>query len=305
MDNGPVSRSKVFQSVMGSLGVRVLHHLPPSQAGRRTAARAKGKVERPFRTIKEVHETLYHFHKPKDEAEANLWMRRALVTYNNGDHRSEPHSRIEDWLKHLPPAGVRAMCSWERFCAFAREPERRGVAGDATVSVEGVSYEVEPELAGETVTLWWGLFDQDLYVEFEGKRFGPYQPSRGAIPLYRYRRYQKSRAEERLDKVVRLADQLGLPRAAVSGADRPLPSLPLSAASIPVRRTPFPEPELDDTAFPTRLAARLAISVQLSRPLGGLPDADRAFIDALLAETLDRQTVAARVREHFKKAGRG
>jgi hypothetical protein len=60
-----------------------------------------------------------------------------------------------------------------------------------------------------------------------------------------------------------------------------------------------------DTAFPTSLAAKLAISVQLSRPLGGLPDADRAFIDALLAETLDRQTVAARVREHFKKPGRG
>src|SRR3546814_4962369 len=29
MDNGPVSRSRVFQSVMGSLGVRVLTHLPP------------------------------------------------------------------------------------------------------------------------------------------------------------------------------------------------------------------------------------------------------------------------------------
>lgn len=62
MDNGPVSRSKVFQSVMGSLGVRVLTHMPPSQAERRTPARSKGKVERPFRTIKEVHETLYHLH---------------------------------------------------------------------------------------------------------------------------------------------------------------------------------------------------------------------------------------------------
>ena len=72
MDNGPVSRSKVFQSVMGSLGVRVLTHMPPSEAERRTPARSKGKVERPFRTIKEVHETLYHFHKPKDEAKANL-----------------------------------------------------------------------------------------------------------------------------------------------------------------------------------------------------------------------------------------
>jgi hypothetical protein len=71
-----------------------------------------------------------------------------------------------------------------------------------------------------------------------------------------------------------------------------------------VRRTPFPEPAID-VAFPTPLAARLAISVQLSRPLGSLPEPDRAFIDALLAETLDRETVVARVREHFKKAGRG
>ena len=304
MDNGPVSRSKVFQSVMGSLGVRVLTHMPPSEAERRTPARAKGKVERPFRTIKEVHETLYHFHKPKDEAEANLWMRRALVTYNNGDHRHEPHSRVEDWLRHLPPSGIRAMCSWERFCAFAREPERRTVAGDATVSVEGAAYEVEPGLAGETVTLWWGLFDQELFVEFEGKRFGPYAPSRGAVPLYRYRKYQKSRAEERLDKVVQLADQLGLPRAAVSGGDRPLPSLPPSAASMSIRRTPFPEPVVA-AAFPTPLAARLAISTQISRPLGSLAEPDRAFIDALLAETLYRDAVAARVREHFKKAGKG
>ena len=45
MDNGPVSRSKVFQSVMGSLGVRVLTHMPPSEAERRTPARSKGKVE--------------------------------------------------------------------------------------------------------------------------------------------------------------------------------------------------------------------------------------------------------------------
>ena len=304
MDNGPITRSKVFQSVMGSLGVRIITHETPAQAERRTAARAKGKVERPFRTIKEVHETLYHFHKPTDEAEANLWMRRALVTYNNGDHRSEPHARVEDWLRHLPATGVREMCSWERFCAFAREPERRTVAGDATVSVDGTTYEIEPELAAETVTLLWGLFDQDLFVEFEGKRFGPYQPSRGAIPLYRYRKYQKSRAEERLDKVVKLADQLGLPRAAVSGGDRPLPSLPASATVLPVRTTPFAEP-IVDTAYANSHEARMAISRQLSRPLGSLPAADLAFIGELLGTTLHKAEVTERVREHFKQVGRG
>src|SRR5438128_5223025 len=103
-------------------------------------------------------------------------------------HRAEPHSRFEDWLHHLPASGIRAMCSWERFCTFAREPEHRKVGIDARVSVDGVPYEVDPDLAGETVTLWWGLFDQDLYVERGEQRYGPYAPAGGPIPLHRYRR---------------------------------------------------------------------------------------------------------------------
>ena len=82
------------------------------------------------------------------------------------------------------------MCSWERFCAFAREPERRKVGGDARVTVEGVVYEVDPELAGETVVLWWGLFDRDLFVGHGERRFGPYRPSGGPIPLHRYRKHK-------------------------------------------------------------------------------------------------------------------
>lgn len=54
LDNGSVTRSKVFQSVMASLGVKVLPHMPASRDDRRTTARAKGKVERPFRTVKEA-----------------------------------------------------------------------------------------------------------------------------------------------------------------------------------------------------------------------------------------------------------
>jgi hypothetical protein len=72
---------------------------------------------------------------------------------------------MEDWVQHVPPEGVREMCSWERFCAFAREPETRKVAVDARVSVAGVRYAVDPDLAGETVTLWFGLYDDQLYVE--------------------------------------------------------------------------------------------------------------------------------------------
>ena len=96
-----------------SLGVR--DAAPTCRAiGRRSDEPARGRRARSNgrsapsrrRTRRSITST-----QPKDEAEANLWMRRALVTYNNNDHRAEPHSRIEDWLKHLPQSGVRAMVS--------------------------------------------------------------------------------------------------------------------------------------------------------------------------------------------------
>ena len=188
MDNGPIARSRVFHQVMKYLGVDVRTHLPQGKDGRRVTARSKGKVERPLRTVKEMHETLYHFHEPETEAEANAWLTQFLLRYNTMQHRSESHTRFEDWLHHLPPSGVRAMCSWERFCAFAREPERRQVGVDTRLSVDGTQYEVDPELAGETVMLWWGLFDSELYVEHREKRYGPYRPVGGPVPLHRYRR---------------------------------------------------------------------------------------------------------------------
>ena len=55
-DNGPITKSAVFRRVMEHLGVAVLSHLPAGKEGRRPTARSKGKVERPFRTVKEAHE---------------------------------------------------------------------------------------------------------------------------------------------------------------------------------------------------------------------------------------------------------
>jgi hypothetical protein len=54
MDNGPIAKSLVFQKVMGYLGIEVRTHLPNGKDGRRVTARSKGKVERPFRTVKEM-----------------------------------------------------------------------------------------------------------------------------------------------------------------------------------------------------------------------------------------------------------
>jgi len=302
LDNGPVAKSAVFRRVMESLGVAVMTHMPAGSDGRRTTARAKGKVERPFRTVKEAHETLYHFHEPETEAEANRWLARFIATCNQRDHRSEPHSRIDDWLAHLPVDGVQQMCAWERFCAFAREPERRLVGIDCRLTVAGVTYEVDAELAGETVVVWWGLFDQELWVEHGEERSGPFMPAGGPIPLHRYRKHRKSRREVRADEVSALAGKLALPRSALSGEDGVVMA-GVKPIAVPVR--PFRDPDpFHELGFASPIAARRAIAEEVRLPLAKLSEEDRAFIDALLARTLARPEILAAVRERFPQGRR-
>ena len=308
LDNGPVAKSAVFKRVMESLGVEILPHMPAGSDGRRTTARAKGKVERPFRTVKDAHETLYHFHEPETEAEANRWLARFIATYNRGDHRSEPHARIDDWLAHLPADGVRQMCAWERFCAFAREPERRLVGIDCRLTVAGVAYEVDAELAGETVVVWWGLFDQELWVEHGEARLGPFRPAGGPIPLHRYRKHRKSRHEVRADQVAALAAKLALPRAALSGENAVVMTgirREIDAAAIPVR--PFQDPDpFHELVFANPIAARRAIadaSQGAARQTCRMTTGRSSM--RCLTRTLARPEIIAAVRDRFPQGRRG
>ncbi|HZB99974.1 MAG TPA: IS481 family transposase, partial [Gammaproteobacteria bacterium] len=297
VDSGPITKSLIFQHVMSYLGIEVRPHMPQGSDGRRPTARAKGKVERPFRTVKEMHETLYHFHVPETELEANAWLLNFLLRYNHMQHRTEPHSRFEDWLDNLPPTGIRKMCGWERFCTFAREPERRKVGVDARVSAEGTMYAVDPELAGETVVLWWGLFDNELYVEHGEERFGPYHPIGGPIPLHRYRRFKKSKLQQRADRIEALAAQLHLSRKALE--DRPDVLAPLPGASLSSQ--PFVDPDpFHEITFPSVIDAKRAIASYLGQPLAKLPPEQLDYINALVGETLQKQEVMARVRDYFK-----
>lgn len=296
LDNGPIAKSGVFNTVMERLGVRVMTHVPAGRDGRRPTARAKGKVERPFRTVKEAHETLYHFHKPETEAEANAWLSRFIDRYNAQPHRREPHSRIEDWMRNLPTEGLRQMCSWERFCAFAREPERRRVASDARIRVEGAFYEVDPDLAGETVTVWWGVFDHELFVEFRERRFGPYRPSGGPIPLHRYRKPRATASQKRADRIDDLASKLSVPRAAMSGVDGSL----ARAAVVPLRGQPFVDPDpYGQFTYGGRLDALRGVSDLLRRPLARLAEDDLTFINALVERTLDKAAIEQAVLNRF------
>ena len=302
LDNGPVARSLVFQTVMERLGVDWRTHMPAGSDGTRPTARSKGKVERPFRTVKEAHETLYHFHKPHTETEANAWLSNFVVKYNEKPHRREAHSRMEDWIANLPESGFREMCSWERFCAFAREPERRKVGSDAHLSIQGVRYEVDAELAGEEVILWWGLFDHELYVEWRDKRFGPYRPSGGPIPLHRYRKRKKSAREKRAETVAALAAQLSIPRSAASGQSVVGPS----ADIVALPRSAFVDPDpWGEITYRNELEARHGIADRLGKPLGALDADARIFISELLQRTLDKAEIASTIVERFLSRPKG
>ena len=298
LDNGPVAKSLVFQTVMERLGVEWKTHMPAGSDGNRVTARSKGKVERPFRSVKEAHETLYHFHEPETEAEANLWLRNFINKYNDKPHRREPHSRIEDWVANLPDSGIREMCSWERFCAFAREPEPRTVASDARISIDGTYYEVDSNLAGEEVLLWWGLFDHELFVEWNDRRYGPYRPHGGPIPLHRYRKRKKSLREKRAESVARLAEVISLPRTAVGGFDLDAPQ----AEVVPLPRVKFSDPDpWGQIAYENELSARRAISYQLDRPLAELSPDDRAFVGDLVGRTLNKVEIETAIKQRFQR----
>jgi hypothetical protein len=266
LDNGPIAKSQLFHRVMRYLDVEVRCHMPRGKGGRRVTSRAKGKVERPFRTVKEVHETLYHFHTPRYEEEANAWLVNFLLRYNEQPHRAAPHARLEDWLAHLPPAGIRQMCTWERFCTFARAPERRTVGADAQVSVHGTRYQVDEELMGQEVILWWGLFDDEIFVEREGCKYGPYRPVGGPIPFDRYRAFRKTPAERRAERVEALAVTLALPREALTTDPRVPEALRRHLPDgVPVRAFRDPDP-YDELRFPSVLAAKRAIVESLGFP---------------------------------------
>lgn len=298
LDNGPISRSRVFQKVMNYLGVEVRTHLPKNADGRRVTARAKGKVERPFRTVKEMHETLYHLHEPETITEANAWLIQFLLHYNKQSHRRESHSRIEDWLDNLEREGIREMCSWERFCTFAREPEQRKVGIDARVTVDGVAYEVEPDLAGEKVILWWGLFDSELYVEHQSTRYGPYAPIGKPIPLDSYRSFKKTPTQKRSDRIEALAKQLTLPDTALGTVK--LPVIKDNLIPFPVQSFVDPDP-FEELEFKNAIAAKVAIADYLLKPLAKLTSEQMATVDYILSKTLNKKEVMREIKDYFSR----
>ena len=141
-------------------------------------------------------------------------------------------------------------------------------------------------------------------AEISGRRNdhgGPFGPIGGPIPLHRYRSFKKTKTEERIDWIEAIAAKLGLPRAVMDGGQDPRPTRP----SLDLPAVAFKDPDpFHEFRFPTVLAAKLAIADYLATPLARLRPEDLAYIDSVLAETLERRTIIECVRGYFRQRGR-
>ena len=299
-DNGPATKSTLFKRVMAYLGVEVITHLPRDKDGRRKTARAKGKVERQFLTTKTSLEPKYHIHPPQHINEANEWLRNYLQNRNQEKHRYEDHSRLDDWKNHLPKEGFKVMCTWEKFSTLARDPETRTVGQDACVSINGEEYQLSGELAGLTVTLLWGIFDNELCVEHDGKSYGPFYPFAGPIPFGQYRPFKKNSREKYADKIGLLAKELSIPRAAMNNNDPLAKKVLTTLVDEGQPSVPFTSPNpFEQTQFSDTIEAKVAISRRLGYPLGQLLPEQLAKINEIVAESLDKQIVMAQIKQLF------
>ena len=138
-------------------------------------------------------------------------------------------------------------------------------------------------------------------MEWNDKRYGPYRPEGGPIPLHRYRKRKPSPREKRAEAVANLAKQISLPRAALTGSG--FESVPAEVVPLPTVKFVDPDP-WGQITYENELSARRGISYLLDRPLAELSSDDRVFVGELVGRTLNKAEIETVVKERFRRGGK-
>ncbi len=301
MDNGSVAKSKIFKRVAELLGINVLTHIPKGGDGRRTTARSKGKVERIFQSTKNSLESIYHYQPPTNLSEANAWLKSYIATYNKDMHRREKASRIEVWKTSLPETGIREMCEWNKFCEIVREPQIREVGTDACISISGIKYQLDPNLAGESVKALIGVFDNAVHIELEGQKYGPFFPYNGPIPFGEYKKHKKTDKEKQADHIEALSRKIMVPKDVLFDQKNNIREL-LKESEIfaDIKSITFQSSSDCADCFADKIDAKLAIAKFLSKPLSTLLKEETNLIECILDETLKKDEVIEKIKSFFE-----
>jgi len=158
-------------------------------------------------------------------------------------------------------------------------------------------------MAGQEITLLWGTFDNELYVEFNNEKQGPFYPEEGPIPFGKFRKHKKSSVEIKAGRIGQLAKTISLPRSALSdgkGSDQALLAQANIVHAETPKSTPFDDsPFLPSATFKTKLDAKTAIADYLGKPLSRLTDLQLVAINSILNESLDKKAVLEKIRKYF------
>lgn len=171
VDNGAAFRAHQLQVACGKLGIALIHARPYSPQG-------KGKMERWFRTVRlQLMPTLQ-----PDDLRSLETLNRRLAGWVEGEYHRAPHRGLEDetpltrWASTAQ--GVRMAPPNAAECF--RVDAKRKVARDRTVTLEGVAYEVDAALIGNSVTLRYDASrkpkDRSVEVLYLGKHVQHVRP---------------------------------------------------------------------------------------------------------------------------------
>jgi transposase InsO family protein len=146
VDNGANFRSQHLALVCAKLGIALIHARPYRPQG-------KGKIERWFKTVRAQLLTRLS----EDDTGSLALLNRRLWAWVEGEYHHAPHRGLE---------GRTPLEQWAQTGEAVRFPEpgldlddlflfetQRKVQKDRTVSLNGVVYELDAALIGETVTL--------------------------------------------------------------------------------------------------------------------------------------------------------
>ncbi|MCB9576617.1 MAG: DDE-type integrase/transposase/recombinase [Polyangiaceae bacterium] len=144
VDNGAAFRSRHLALVCAKLGVTLIHARPYTPQG-------KGKMERWFRTVR----MSLLVQLGADDTKSIEALNRRLWAWIEGEYHQSPHRGLDG---EAPADRWAARSSDVRLAdpgvadLFLFEQKRR-VQSDRTVSLDGVVYEVDAVLVGDTVVL--------------------------------------------------------------------------------------------------------------------------------------------------------
>jgi transposase InsO family protein len=185
VDNGAAFRSKHLEHILASLGIALIHSRPYKPQGR-------GKIERFFRTVREEIVDRFVGSKLDDlNGVFSYWLRTTYHTRNHGTTGETPFARFTSNMSCLRTAP-------ENLKDHFRKTEKRRIANDRTLTLNGRLYEGPISLIGKRVDILYHIHEPErIEIVFQGTTYGFHQPVNPHVNC-RVRRTKNDQAELKL-----------------------------------------------------------------------------------------------------------